>query len=187
MLLFSDCDGFSSFSRQLRKRVRPWAEAGNARTETTSDILQRVDAETRVKWGVQTPEEAARDQASAKQASFSAFDLNGDGVVDVEEVRQGLMERFGVSATSEEIRDAMDFFDVNEDGVLQMEEFAIGRLKMEIVKRQDTAQRKPPGRTADKPSRDDRGDGGGPGPGGGMGYRGPQPAWVPVPVWVDDR
>ena len=83
-------------------------------------LLANLDEVARAKYGVQTEEEKAKSAAAAKVASFNAFDTNADGVVDVEEVQQGLMDKFGVSATLAEIRAAIKDFDVNGDGVLEV-------------------------------------------------------------------
>lgn len=89
-------------------------------TAYRESLLANLDEVARAKYGVQTEEEKAKCAAAAKVASFSAFDTNADGVVDVEEVQQGLIDKFGVSATLAEIRAAIKDFDANGDGVLEV-------------------------------------------------------------------
>jgi len=75
--------------------------------------------------------EQERDAAAeeARAAAFAAFDKNKDGIVDNEELKLGLSERFGLSATDNQLSELIKEFDENKDGVLQLDEFKIDLIR----------------------------------------------------------
>jgi hypothetical protein len=45
-----------------------------------------------------------------------------DGVVDMDELRVGLYDRFGVECTDRELKAAANDFDSNQNGILEVEQ-----------------------------------------------------------------
>lgn len=166
--------------------------SADEKAQKRAALLLNMDAETRARLGLQTEDESRVEALNAKLASFTAFDINGDGVVDVFELRTGLFEKFGTKATEMEIVEAMEEFDDNNNGVLEVEEFQLGQLKMRIEQRQDASKKA--ARKAgikQRSNSESDGDEGGRGGGGGGGLggflfprRAPAPVMVPVPVPV---
>ena len=142
----------------------------------------------------------------ARVGVFEAFDTNGDGVVDQEELRRGLAARFGAtSADATQLMSAlMNEFDGNGNGVLEVDEFVVGQIKRRVELGEDERRRQARAAVvqaqaaeaaAAKPllakigawlrggKNDDDDAGGGQDGDGGGGYA-PSRAYVPVPVPV---
>eukprot|EP00613_Pedinella_sp_CCMP2098_P006866 CAMPEP_0171606348 /NCGR_PEP_ID=MMETSP0990-20121206/7714_1 /TAXON_ID=483369 /ORGANISM="non described non described, Strain CCMP2098" /LENGTH=299 /DNA_ID=CAMNT_0012169177 /DNA_START=302 /DNA_END=1201 /DNA_ORIENTATION=+ len=92
----------------------------------------KTDAADRLRAGGMTDE-----GIKSRMASFSIFDKNKDGVVDLKELKEGLFEKFGTTASDEEIKSAIASFDTNNNGVLEADEFVVGQIKRLIETRQD--------------------------------------------------
>jgi len=177
-----------SISRRAKIMRARSAESSDEKARKRAALIQGMDAETRARLGLQTEDESRLEAMNAKLASFKAFDLNGDGVVDVYELRTGLYERFGTKASDMEIVEAMEEFDDNKNGVLEFEEFQLGQLKMRIEQRQDASKRAARKTDAKNKSKSDGDDGDRGGGGGGFGgFLFPRRALAPIPVPVPVR
>mmetsp|Transcript_20047 Transcript_20047/g.27183 ORF Transcript_20047/g.27183 Transcript_20047/m.27183 type:complete len:475 (-) Transcript_20047:277-1701(-) len=73
-------------------------------------------------------------------AGFALFDTNCDGVVDIEELKQGLKERFGTVATDKEVEAVIAEFDTTGSGGLTPIDFSFGQIKRRIETKQDESQ-----------------------------------------------
>lgn len=82
----------------------------------------------------------SEDEIKSRLTSFNIFDKNADGVVDMNELKSGLFEKFGTTATDEEIKSAVASFDKNNNGVLEADEFVVGQIKRLIEVKQDEAR-----------------------------------------------
>ncbi len=80
---------------------------------------------------------AARQPAMSKaRATFERFDVNGDGVIEMNEVLLGLRD-LGVRCTPEEARAIFEELDTDGSGVLEVHEFAglAERMEREVQQR----------------------------------------------------
>ena len=57
--------------------------------------------------------------------AFDLFDINGDGVVDFDEIQKSMFRYFGLRLTKEETRSMLILYDTDESGSLCYEEFKI--------------------------------------------------------------
>lgn len=62
---------------------------------------------------------------AAREAAFSKFDTNKDGVVAQDELKAGMQRKFGMDVTESQMAALFDEFDKNKDGVLQIDEFQV--------------------------------------------------------------
>lgn len=67
--------------------------------------------------------EKAQEVAEATERAFNKFDVNKDGEVSLEELKEGLEKVLKTELEEKRVRKLMDEFDTNSDGVLQMNEF----------------------------------------------------------------
>eukprot|EP00614_Pseudopedinella_elastica_P015154 CAMPEP_0172583752 /NCGR_PEP_ID=MMETSP1068-20121228/3307_1 /TAXON_ID=35684 /ORGANISM="Pseudopedinella elastica, Strain CCMP716" /LENGTH=340 /DNA_ID=CAMNT_0013377651 /DNA_START=65 /DNA_END=1087 /DNA_ORIENTATION=+ len=68
----------------------------------------------------------------ARLTGFALFDTNKDGLVDPQELKLGLEQRFGTVATDEELASVMREFDTGGLGGLTPETFVLGQIKRRI-------------------------------------------------------
>lgn len=67
----------------------------------------------------------------SRMAGFALFDTNKDGLVDAEELKQGLEQRFGTVASDQELTAVIDEFSQG-GGVLTPRTFVLGQIKRRI-------------------------------------------------------
>lgn len=67
--------------------------------------------------------EQSRKISESTQKAFSKFDLNGDGIISVDELKAGLEKAFKHEIPESRIEQLVDKFDQNRDGALQLNEF----------------------------------------------------------------
>ena len=89
--------------------------------------VQRLKAAAEKLRGEVAALEAEREAQleAARASAFAAFDTNKDGVVSTEELRTGLQDRYGLTATDGQLDELFKEFDQNSDGVLQLKEFQV--------------------------------------------------------------
>lgn len=121
-----------------------------------------VQNRARAKFGMEplTPEEyvalqaqihlmEAKQIADATEKIFSEFDKNGDGVISVEELKEGLETSLRTDISEEQVQKLLEHFDTSGDGLLQPDEFVtLDQLRSKfnaIVKEQDLETLKQPG------------------------------------------
>lgn len=99
-------------------------------TDDNDEVAKLKEAAERLREEVAALEQE-RDKAAkeAQQAAFLAFDKNKDGIIDDEELKLGLSERFGLKATDTQLAELIKEFDENKDGVLQLDEFKLDLLR----------------------------------------------------------
>lgn len=138
--------GFSLLS--ARQPLRGSRAAANSRftvqrSSTDDAEIETMKAEAaKLRAEVQELEVTLQSQKSdeMRSKSFNAFDVNGDGVVDLLELKTGLFDKFGVVCTDKELSSVVKLFDKNGDGVLQVDEFSVGQIKMKVEQLQDKAR-----------------------------------------------
>lgn len=69
------------------------------------------------------------DQIKALRDAFSKFDLNGDGKLTIEELKQGILQTSGCFLTEKDINNAMNIMDSNKNGYIDYTEFIAGCLQ----------------------------------------------------------
>ncbi len=57
--------------------------------------------------------------------AFDLFDINGDGVVDFDEIKISMFKYFGLRLTKDETRSMLILYDTDESGALCYEEFKV--------------------------------------------------------------
>lgn len=67
--------------------------------------------------------EKAEEIADATERAFRKFDVNKDGEISLEELKEGLEKVLKTELEEKRVRKLMEEFDTSGDGVLQMEEF----------------------------------------------------------------
>ena len=118
--------------------VRPISRGSVRRFGEAEDVQELRAAAERLRAEVAALEdqrEAAKAEAAA--ATFAAFDTNKDGVVEEEELRAGLLKKFGLEVDDGQMVALMEEFDTNKDGVLELKEFQVDliRSKVEALQR----------------------------------------------------
>ncbi|KAL3927276.1 MAG: hypothetical protein SGARI_005368, partial [Bacillariaceae sp.] len=81
--------------------------------------------------------ERAQELANAATIAFEKFDSNNDGVITVEELKQGLEKTLKTELSEERVKSLLDEFDASGDGLLQVEEMVTVdqfRNKLEYLK-----------------------------------------------------
>lgn len=56
-------------------------------------------------------------------SAFDTFDTNNDGVISLQELKDGLASRLKASVSEEQAQNILDYFDKSGDGVIQLDEF----------------------------------------------------------------
>lgn len=111
-------------------------------TSAEDQVKRLQDAADKLRAEIQQLEEE-REQASqdARLDTFNKFDKNKDGVVEKDELRDGLQKRFGLDVSESQMTAIFDEFDKNKDGVLQVDEFQVEliRSRLESLQRAEAA------------------------------------------------
>ncbi|KAL3912950.1 MAG: hypothetical protein SGARI_000896 [Bacillariaceae sp.] len=82
----------------------------------------------------------AQELANAATIAFEKFDKNNDGVITLEELKQGLEKSFKTELSEERVQKLMNEFDASGDGTLQVEEMVTVdqfRNRLEYLKEEE--------------------------------------------------
>ena len=65
--------------------------------------------------------------------AFDLFDINGDGVVDFDEIKLSMFKYFGLRLTKDETQSMLILYDTDESGALCYEEFKVMMQNLESL------------------------------------------------------
>jgi len=121
------CYHHSRHVRPVRRRLRRRAvvrRSGPDEVEALQLEASRLRAEVDA-FKTEKEEQRAREQ----ERSFSAFDKDGSGAVDLQELRDGLQEYWSIELDEAMAAKLLAVYDSNKDGLLEQKEFDLGRMR----------------------------------------------------------